>query len=135
MIAVDTSVAVAAALPWHEAHVAALDALPRTKTTLLAQVGIETYSVLTRLPAPQRVPSALARDYVTEMFTLPPFTLTPDGHRRLLDLAAAEAITGGAVYDALVGATAQEAGATLLTLDRRAVATYQLLRVDYRLAA
>jgi predicted nucleic acid-binding protein len=135
MIAVDTSVAVAAALPWHQAHVAARDALPRAKTTLLAQVGIETYSVLTRLPPPQRVPSGLARDFLTEMFALPPFTLTPDGHRRLLDRAASEGITGGAVYDALVGATAQEAGATLLTLDRRAVATYQLLRVDYRLAA
>jgi hypothetical protein len=39
---------------------------------------------------------------------------------------------GGALYDALVGATAREAGATL-TLDRRAVTTYQLLRVDHRL--
>lgn len=134
MIAVDTSVSVAAALPWHEAHAAALAALPGTKTTLLAQVGLETYSVLTRLPPPQRVPASLARDYLSEMFTLPPLTLSADGVRRLLDLAAAEDITGGAVYDALVGATAQEAGATLLTLDRRAVATYQLLRVNYRLA-
>jgi predicted nucleic acid-binding protein len=135
MIAVDTSVAVAAALRWHEAHAAALAALPETKTTLLAQVGLETYSVLTRLPPPQRVPASLARDYLSQMFTLPPLTLTPEGYRGLLDLAAAEGITGGAVYDALVGATAREAGATLLTLDRRAAATYQLLRVDYRLAA
>ena len=59
--------------------------------------------------------------------------LRPDGYERLLDLAAAEGIAGGAVYDALVAATAREAGATLLTLDRRAVTTYQLLRVDYRL--
>ena len=133
MIAVDTSVAVAVALPWHEAHAAARSALPRTKTALLAQVAVETYSVLTRLPPPQRVPAAVARDYLNETFARPPLVLPPDGYERLLELAAAEGIAGGAVYDALVGATAREAGATLLTLDRRAVATYQLLRVDYRL--
>lgn len=133
MIAVDTSVAVAAALPWHEAHAAARSALPRTKTALLAQVAVETYSVLTRLPPPQRVPAAVAREYLSETFVLPPLVLPPDGYERLLDLAAAEGLAGGAVYDALVGATAREAGATLLTLDRRAVTIYQLLRVDYRL--
>ena len=133
MIAVDTCVAVAAALPWHEAHAAARSALPRTKIALLAQVAVETYSVLTRLPPPQRVPAPVAREYLNETFALPPLVLPPDGYERLLDLAAAEGIAGGSVYDALVGATAREAGATLLTLDRRAVATYQLLRVDYRL--
>ncbi len=133
MIVVDTSVAVAAALPWHEAHAAALSALPRKKTPLLAQVAIETYSVLTRLPPPQRVPAAVARDYLSETFVLPPVVLPRDGYERVLDIAATRGITGGAVYDALVGATAHEAGATLLTLDRRAIPTYQLLQVDYRL--
>jgi predicted nucleic acid-binding protein len=61
--------------------------------------------------------------------------LGPDGYVRLLDLAAAENIAGGALYDALVAATAREAGAKLLTLDRRAVTTYRLLRVDYQLVA
>ena len=133
MIAVDTSVAVAAALPWHEAHAAALSALPRAKTPLLAQVAVETYSVLTRLPPPQRVPASVARDYLTETFALPPLVLPPDRYGPLLDLAAEKGIAGGAVYDALVGATARETGAKLLTLDRRAVATYQLLEVDYQL--
>lgn len=133
MNAVDTSVAVAAALPWHESHPAALSALSRTKRRLPAQVAVETYSVLTRLPPPQRVPAPVAWDYLNETFALPPLVLGPDGYVRLLELAAAESIAGGAVYDALVGATALQAGATLLTLDRRAVATYQLIRVDYRL--
>ncbi len=131
MIVVDTSVAVAAALPWHESHAAARSALPR-KTPLLAQVAVETYSVLTRLPPPQRVAPVLARDYLTETFGLPPFVLSSDGHQRLLDLAAAALIVGGAVYDAIVGATANEARATLLTLDRRATAAYRLLGVDYQ---
>jgi predicted nucleic acid-binding protein len=42
-------------------------------------------------------------------------------------------VTGGAAYDALVGLTAKVAGATLLTRDRRAVRTYELLDVDYEL--
>lgn len=135
MNAADTSVAVAAALPWHESHTAARSALSHAKTWLLAQVAVETYSVLTRLPAPQRVPASVARDYLRETFALPPLVLAADGYMRLLDLAAEEGIAGGAVYDALIAATAQEAGATLLTLDRRAVTTYQVLRVDYRFVA
>lgn len=61
--------------------------------------------------------------------------LAPDAYERLLDAAAAEPIVGGAVYDGLVAATAREAHATLLTLDRRAVATYRQLDVDYRLVS
>ena len=135
MNAVDTSVAVAAALPWHESHAAARSVLSRTKTPLLAQVGIETYSVLTRLPPPQRVPASVAWGYLREMFALPPLVLTAEGYVQLLDVAAAQRIAGGALYDALVAASAREAGATLLTLDRRAVTTYQLVSADYRLIA
>jgi len=135
VIAVDTSVAVAAALPWHEAHVAARSALPRTKTPLLAHVALETYSVLTRLPPPQRVPAEVARGYLRETYALRPLALSPIGYERLLELAAAEKITGGAIYDLLIGVSAQEAGATLVTLDRRAVTAYRLLQVDYRLVA
>jgi hypothetical protein len=89
--------------------------------------------VLARLPSPQRVPPAVAWDYLTATFSLPPVVLSPNGHERLLELAAREGIGGGAVYDAIVGATVREAGATLLTLDRRAAPTYRLLRVDYRM--
>lgn len=66
-------------------------------------------------------------------FQWPPLVLSADGYDDLLDLAAEEDIVGGAVYDGLVAATAREAGATLLTRDRRAAVTYQLLGVDYRL--
>lgn len=104
----------------------------REKLTLPAQVAVETYSVLTRLPSPHRVPVSIAWGYLREMFALPPFTLGSTGYVRLLDLAAAEGLAGGALYDALVAAMAREAGATLLTLDRRAVATYQRVGVEYR---
>jgi predicted nucleic acid-binding protein len=133
VIVVDTSVAVAAALPWHEAHGAARSELSRAKPSVIAQVAIETYSVLTRLPPPQRVDATVAHGYLRETFELPPIVLSPKGHEGLLELAATERITGGAVYDAVVAATAHEAGATLVTLDRRATATYRLLGADYRL--
>jgi len=130
---VDTSVAVAAALPWHEAHEAARHALPRAKTRLIANVAIETYSVLTRLPPPQRVTPTVALEYLTEAFAFPVLGLPPNSYRQLLADAAAGGISGGAVYDAVVAMTAREAGATLLTLDRRAVGTYALLGAPYEL--
>jgi predicted nucleic acid-binding protein len=81
------------------------------------------------------VSPAVARDWLKFAFAFPPLVLSPAGHERLLDLAVAEGITGGAVYDAVVAATALEAGATLLTLDQRAVLTYRAVGVAYELLA
>jgi predicted nucleic acid-binding protein len=133
LIAVDTSVAVAAALAWHQQHAAAVAALPRRRVALIAHVGMETYSVLTRLPPPQRVPPEVARGYIKKTFGTPPLTLPGEGYEELLDLAASSRIAGGAIYDALVGATARHSGAELLTLDHRAAGTYQLVGAEYRL--
>jgi predicted nucleic acid-binding protein len=133
VIVVDTSVAVAAALPWHEDHAVARGALPRRRTVAIAQVAVETYSVLTRLPPSQRVPTGVARAYLGQAFILPPHVLPPEGYLRMFDLAAEQGIVGGAVYDAIVAATARAAGATLLTLDRRAVPTYERVGARYRL--
>jgi predicted nucleic acid-binding protein len=134
MIVVDTSVAVAAALSWHEAHDVVRSALPRARTRLLAQVAVEAYSVLTRLPPPQRVTPALAYAYLEQNYRFPPIALSAHGYERLIEVVAAEHIAGGAVYDAIVAATAKEAGATLLTLDRRAIDTYRKLNAAYRVA-
>jgi hypothetical protein len=101
VIAADTSVAVAAALPWHEAHGAARAALRGPTSALIAHVAVETFSVLTRLPSPRRVPASVAREYLQQAFVSPMLTLTPAGYQALLDRAAAEGITGGAIYDAL----------------------------------
>jgi predicted nucleic acid-binding protein len=132
VIVLDTSVAVPAALPWHAAHRLARGALPAAKTRVIAQVAIETYSVLTRLPPPQRVTAGLARDYLRETFEFPPLCPAEKTYSDLLDRVAGEEITGGAVYDAIVAATAAESGATLLTRDRRATPTYRRVGVAYR---
>jgi predicted nucleic acid-binding protein len=132
VIVADTSVVVPALLPWHRDHGAAFHALP-DRTRLLGPVAIETYAVLTRLPQPHRVPASLALEYLRGRFQLPP--LTPHGRSfaSLLAAAADKGIRGEAVYDAVIGATARDSGATLLTLDRRATRTYDVLGVEYRL--
>jgi predicted nucleic acid-binding protein len=84
--------------------------------------------VLTRLPAPaSRTPATVARLLAAEF-----------PHSRLLGAEAAAAllaelhtagIAGGAVYDALVGASAREHGIALATRDRRAHETHRALDV------
>ena len=103
------------------------------RTPLLAPVAAETYSVLTRLPGAQRLSAATAHAYLTETFSQPPVTLSASGFARLLDRVRDAGITGGSVYDAVVAATAAEAGATLLSLDRRAARTYEAIGAEYEL--
>jgi predicted nucleic acid-binding protein len=132
VIVVDSSVAIAAALPWHEHHTTAIAALPSVRTALIAAVAMETYSVLTRLPPPQRLLPGLAFEYLQERFQFPPLALASTSYESLLALAAAERIDGGTIYDAVIAATAKESEATLLTLDRRAAPTYEIVGVTYR---
>lgn len=134
-MAVDTSVVVAAFAAWHERHaeaVAALGARPR----VAAHTLLESYSVLTRLPAPLRMPAATVRHFLGREFSDPVrLTLAPDQQRALVDRFAGLGIEGGAVYDALIAVTAGAADATLLTLDRRALAVYGRTGAEARLIA
>ena len=132
MTAVDSSVVVAAFASWHEAHQRALSALAR-KPRLPAHAAIESYSVLTRLPPPNRVPAKLVSEFLKSRFPDPQAVLPRTKYGPLLEFAAKHEITGGAVYDALVAATALVAKATLLTLDERATRTYDLIGVKYEL--
>jgi predicted nucleic acid-binding protein len=132
MIAVDTSVVVAAFATWHEAHRSAVAALAR-KPRVPAHVMLETYSVLTRLPPPHRAPADVVMSFLVARFPHAPLTLPGESHRALLREAATADLTGGSIYDALIGATARHAGATLLTRDRRALQAYESVGVDYEL--
>lgn len=132
MTSADTSVTVAAFASWHEDHRLALESLS-SEMRLIGHVALETYAVLTRLPAPHRVPPALVTEFLTRSFAGPLLVLSSRKHRRLLSVVSASRITGGAVYDALIAATALGAGETLLTLDRRALSTYELLGATARL--
>lgn len=134
MIAVDTSVVVAAFASWHEAHASAAAALAR-KPRVPAHVLVEAYSVLTRLPPPHRAPPGLVAAFLLESFRAAPLVLPARAHLRLVEEAAAAGTTGGSIHDALIAATLRHAGARLVTRDRRAVPSYERFGVEYELLA
>jgi predicted nucleic acid-binding protein len=132
LIAVDTSVVVAAFASWHEGHASAVSALAR-RPRLPAHVAVEAFSVLTRLPPPHRAPADLVERFLRERFPEPLLPLPAEAHRALLSLAVRAGLAGGAIYDALVAVTAKRASASLLTRDRRAAPTYEAVGVRYEL--
>lgn len=131
-MAADTSVVVAAFASWHEGHQSALRAL-RGDVRLPAQVLVESYSVLTRLPPPHRAAAPVVESFLAERFPGAPLTLPGNEYRALLRAMAAAEVAGGAIYDALIGATARHWTAPLLTRDRRAAATYDKVGARYEL--
>lgn len=132
MIAADTSVVVAAFATWHESHRVASRAL-RPGTRLIAQCAVESYSVLTRLPPPHRAPADIVVQFLADRFPDEYLVLDAGALQALLMRLPGLGITGGAAYDAVIGATAARAGATLLSFDRRAAATYQRSGCDLKL--
>jgi predicted nucleic acid-binding protein len=130
--AVDTSVVVAAFASWHEGHAVALEALAR-RPKLPAHVALESFSVLTRLPPPHRVPPAVASEFLSASFSGVLLVLPARSYLELVAVVTRAGLAGGAIYDALVGATAKHAGATLLTRDRRALITYEAVGVRHEL--
>jgi predicted nucleic acid-binding protein len=128
MKAVDTSVVVAAFASWHEHHVIARKAMAG-RPRLVAHAAVESYSVLTRLPPPHRAQPSIVHAFITERFTDPFLTLSETGYSELLATVAASRILGGPAYDALIAFTAAEHQATLISLDRRAAATYEAIGV------
>jgi predicted nucleic acid-binding protein len=128
----DSSAVVPALLWWHEDHEASLGAL-RSSESLIAHVALEVYSVLTRLPDDMRTDAATAQGMLDAHFPGPFLALTARQQRTFAASLPDLKVTGGSVYDALVGATARQAGATLLTRDRRALPTYAAIGVDVEL--
>ena len=123
---VDSSVLVAALASWHENHDEARVALERAMDpagglVLPADVLVETYSVLTRLPSPHLLSPANALRLLEENFAnARTVALAATDVWRLLRTLAANQVAGGAVYDARIVAAAIKGGATrILTLNSR----------------
>ena len=134
MKAVDTSVIIAAFASWHESHALARQALDQGPS-LIAHCALETYSVLTRLPAPHRVAADVAAEYLHLRFPGEPLVLPAAELATLVTRLAEAGIAGGAVYDALVAATAAHHGVTVLTLDARAERTYARVGASFKMLA
>ncbi|MGH8141450.1 MAG: type II toxin-antitoxin system VapC family toxin [Steroidobacteraceae bacterium] len=132
MKAADTSVVVAAFASWHEHHDRARDALD-DGARLIDHCALETYSVLTRLPPPHRSASGVVREFLRLRFSEPYLRLDARAYREFIFGLPERGITGGAVYDAVVAATAMSHSAELISCDRRALATYEKYGVQVRL--
>ena len=107
---------VAAVCTWHEHHGAAVADIERRfdlgeRLAIAAHALIETYAVLTRLPAPHRLAPADAWALVKANFVESATVLALDGpaHIALLGRLATMGIGGGRSYDAVIAACVGEA--------------------------
>jgi predicted nucleic acid-binding protein len=130
--ALDSSVCIPALADWHEAHERSRPLA--VGAVIPAHALVECYSVLTRLPDPDRLGVGVIREVLAARF--PPgrvLASPPALQRSLVGRLADAGVAGGASYDGLVGLTAAHHGLVLLTRDRRAARTYDALGVEYRL--
>ncbi len=116
----DTSCLVAALCPWHEHHERTREELEvraakKEKLVLAAHSLVETYSVLTRLPASHRLRGADALALLeVNWASTRAVHLTSAETWRALKEAEKRGITGGQTYDALIAAAAMKAKAGAL---------------------
>ncbi len=132
ILLLDTSAAIALVVEDHETHAATLESVRGRRLGLAGHAWFETYSVLTRLPgglrrAPSDVAAMLSHDFPASAF------LTEETAVALGAELARLGISGGSVYDALVGAVARQHGQTLVSGDARARSVYEALGVRVRL--
>lgn len=125
----DTSTAIALVVEDHEAHATTLEAVRGRRLGLSGHAWFETYSVLTRLPAALRRSPASAIQLIAHNFPESAFLGERESAQLGGDLARL-GVSGGAVYDALVGAAARQHRRRLLSGDARARPVYEALGVD-----
>jgi len=129
-VALDTSAAVPLLLKGHHDHDRLRVAVGGLQISLTGHSLAETYSVLTRLPGDARVGPSDAARLLSAGF-LPALLIDATVAANLPTLLATAGISGGAVYDALVGLAIVGTGATLLTRDQRAASTYAALGIAF----
>ena len=129
MIAPDSSVLIAALASYHEAHERAIAAVGNSPR-LIVHVAFETSSVLSRMREEQRMEASFVLDALEREFPDSWLALDQVAQRSCLRRAVDAGLRGGALYDALIAATAREHGATLLSADRRAREAYEAIGVD-----
>lgn len=137
--AADTSVIVAALLTWHEHHSPARRALESAmeEGPLVLPVAtlVESYAVLTRLPAPHRLSPRDAHALLRDNFAGAARVEGLDGDEcwAMLASLAAQSIAGGRTYDAQILAAAVKGGAgVLLTLNAADFTTLARDEIDIR---
>ncbi len=128
----DSSAALALVNPESAQRAGVLKRVQGHRIGLSGHAEFETYSVLTRLPAPSRISPLEARAILTSTFPATVHLGETDRHGALDTLVDA-GIAGGAVYDGLVAQAAAAAKCLLLSCDRRAAGTYLALGVRFEI--
>jgi predicted nucleic acid-binding protein len=131
-VLLDTSAAVALVVTGHAHHQTTLDALDGRELGLSGHAWFETFAVLTGLPAPARRRPADVLAIMRHNFPLTRF-LSADATAALVERVHTLGLSGGAVYDALVGAAALEHDLHLVSRDHRAATLYDRLGVALEL--
>jgi len=126
----DTSCAIALLSPDHDAHLVVEEACEGKTLGLSGHAMFETLAVLTRTPA-IKVSLTDAVAMVEDNFPANVW-LSARAAAALPANLLESGISGGRIYDALVGMAAAEHGITLLTLDRRAGPTYDSVGAPFR---
>ena len=133
MRVVDTSVIVRVTTTTDVAERARLQQVIAECPAAITHVLTEAYSTLTRLPQPFRLSPKSCLAFLSAAFHAPPLAVSVSGQLRIMELLAENGVTGGAIYDCLIAETAREHGATLVSLDQRALRNYSLVAGDHQL--
>lgn len=128
--ACDTSFAVPALDQSHEAHEACRRLLVERRPALAGHAAFETFAVLTRLPVPARLHPRQAHQVLSAAFPEMCW-LNDEDSADLWSRLGILGVAGGSTFDALVAAAALTHQRTLLTRDRRAQRTYDVVGVDW----
>jgi predicted nucleic acid-binding protein len=135
MIVPDSSVLVAGYVADHDFYDVAKAAVfeVRAEGRLVAHTMAETYAVLSAPAGVYRVEPAAVLEYLkTLLDDSLPVQPRPGSYMEALELLSGEGRGGAPIYDALIGLTARDADATLVSLDRRARPTYESCGVEFR---
>jgi len=132
VIAPDSSVVIAALAPWHEVHLLARAALAENEVKLPSHVAFETTSALSRMPEGRRIAPTIVLEALERGFTQPWLALDASALSDALRQAVEAGVRGGALYDALIAATAAGYDAEVLSADRRALPTYRAMGVPVK---
>jgi predicted nucleic acid-binding protein len=131
-VLLDTSAAVPLVVADHDAHGPTWQAVHARELGLAGHAWFETFSVLTRLPGAARRDASTVVRVLSANFPHSRF-LDEGSTASLTGELGAMGVSGGAVYDALVAATAAHHRLPLVTRDRRAAETYRAFNVAVEL--
>lgn len=96
----------------------------------------EAYAVLSAPAGVFRVAPGQVKDYLDGIVQRSgPIQPRPEVYEEAVELLCGAGRGGAAIFDALIALTARDAGATLISLDRRAEPTYELCGVEVRMLA